>query len=987
MTNRQGVLLSPTLTFSIDGDFNTFTVSSVSLDSEGNWSAEIRLDLSFPRGTHEVNALYTPGVGYYGESSNNSIFDSKGYSLLSIISPLDLDPDSRTTRGESLSVDISIIDNSGIPVTSVPFNISIDDVVMETGFTDSNGESTSIISIDQFTSPGPIVITVSFAGINGTTGLLGDESWTRVVILAPTVIEILQTTGSFIAGEQVTFQGTLTDEHGQNLFEGDNPSGGILHLFIDDLDVGPLYTTQSNATTTIWNVTYDVPSDINYGLHSASLKFLGGFTWVDPMGQGDSLNPEYYLSSSANINFNISQLSQVIITTPPTEVDRNDLVLIEGQLTDKVGRVIPNRDLQVFMNEQFVTVLSVDENGEFNVFIPIPPDMELGPQIIKIFFSGEEFILPSNSSTIFVVHGPVFPVVYTPSAAAVGDSLIIQGTVKDNLQDGWLSNHTIEILVDGVLMGITSSNSTGEWQYSWVVPESLDIGNHTLTAFSPEQGYHRQGISETNLTIAYHTVISLTVESSSLTRGGEWSFNGRLYEGDTPYQLGLQEREISVLLDGVEIHKLYTNNDGSFTYNHSIGYQLSRGIHDVNFLFGGELFYLPSSTNITTYVKSDIQIEISPITHTIIRSSENQPIKIQGFVREIGGQFNVFENLTLNLYWGESDLPFRNDPWANSGTFNFQIISSAREFMNPGVNDLELVIQPDDSRFLNGGSINIEVTVLVSVDFDFSSLDMSNGQRILQGSVNLTANDTGEPLPGISMSALLLNGSTTHFSSTKLTDTNGRFNYEFKSLSPLPPLSDQSSWGNLHVQLLSDSDFIDPVSLTNLNLQGNLEISYEVTSDNSFFQSTIFGLGFVILVSFLVGAFVLFNRRKMAEMSEIAGIFSYASELLAAGDEVRAAIYECYQNLCEVFMRRGFLRRGFETVREFELAIRLALPEISENSLVALDRIFEVARYSSHVLGDSDRQNAQHALSLVISELENLQEIPKREENLMESTN
>ena len=33
----------------------------------------------------------------------------------------------------------------------------------------------------------------------------------------------------------------------------------------------------------------------------------------------------------------------------------------------------------------------------------------------------------------------------------------------------------------------------------------------------------------------------------------------------------------------------------------------------------------------------------NPITHTIIRSSENQPIKIQGFVREIGGQFNVFE--------------------------------------------------------------------------------------------------------------------------------------------------------------------------------------------------------------------------------------------------------------------------------------------------------------------------------------------------------
>ena len=156
---------------------------------------------------------------------------------------------------------------------------------MATGFTDSNGESSSIISIDSFTSPGPIKIDVSFNGINGTTGLLGDESWTRVVVLAPTIIEILEINGSFIAGEKITFAGTLTDEHGQSLLEGEDNSGGILHLYIDNVDVGPLYTTQSNATTNFWNITYDIPSDIEYGQHSASLKFLGGFTWVDPMGQ------------------------------------------------------------------------------------------------------------------------------------------------------------------------------------------------------------------------------------------------------------------------------------------------------------------------------------------------------------------------------------------------------------------------------------------------------------------------------------------------------------------------------------------------------------------------------------------------------------------------------------------------------------------------------------------------------------------------------
>ena len=82
--------------------------------------------------------------------------------------------------------------------------------------------------------------------------------------------------------------------------------------------------------------------------------------------------------------------------------------------------------------------------------------------------------------------------------------------------------------------------------------------------------------------------------------------------------------------------------------------------------------------------------------------------------------------------------------------------------------------------------------------------------------------------------------------------------------------------------------------------------------------------------------------------------------------------------MCSVLMRRGFLRRNFETVREFEYAIREALP-ISEASLVPLDRIFEEARYSSHVLGDTHRDNAQLALSSVMQEIEAIQDIPTRD--------
>ena len=113
---------------------------------------------------------------------------------------------------------------------------------------------------------------------------------------------------------------------------------------------------------------------------------------------------------------------------------------------------------------------------------------------------------------------------------------------------------------------------------------------------------------------------------------------------------------------------------------------------------------------------------------------------------------------------------------------------------------------------------------------------------------------------------------------------------------------------------------------------------------------------------------MLANRRKKTAIKELANIFGQTVEMLASGDEYRKAIFICYENLCSTLMKGGFLRRNFETVREFETAIRKALP-ISEAALISLDRIFEEARYSSHVLGDSHRDNAQLALSSVMLSL------------------
>ena len=983
--DRQGNTLAPSLIFEIDGDDDTFTVLSSNVELNGSWSASIRLDLTFPRGTHNISATFTPNVNYYQSSTGLGFFDSRGYSLLTIVSPLDLDPDSRIVRGEEMNISLSLIDNSASPVDSVVVSIIVDGVIISNVTTDSSGLANTSFVVDSNRVAGPMEINVIFSGIEGTTGLVGDETSTRVIVLAPTVIEITDFTGSSISGESVTFHGTLLDEHGNPLIENGVESGGVIHLSIDGSDVGAIYTALSNSSTGIWSITYDLPLDTDFGAHIVKVEFFGGFTWVDPMGQGDSLNPEYYLPSSSESIFNVTQTSQVVLTTPPGEIDRNQLLVIEGMLTDGAGRSLPDRALSVYMNEQLLTGLDVDSNGNFSLFIPVPSDMPLGPRIVKIIFEGEEFILSSNSSSVFIVFSSTEVSISEPSAVAVGDNLLLQGTVKDNLPDGYLSNHSLEIFIDGVLIGITSSDENGDWSLTWEVSEFLDVGVHTITVKAPQQGYYREGVAESNLTIAYHSGISLQVESSIVTRGGQWNFTGRLYDADSDGLPGLVNREIIIYLDGEEIGRTTTMANGFYEFDHVLGYSIARGQHDVLVEFSGETYYLPINYNMSVYVRSDIEIEILWISETIIRSDVEHPIKIEGRILEIGGGGNVIEDMTVTLHWLSDGPENANVQW-DEATGHFRIQSNAHYPMPAGPIDLIVKVESDSTRYLNGGSEDLSVSIMIPVNFKFTpeKIKLEKDTRIIRGTVNVTAVDSLEPVPNISMSASLINSSSgqTHFRVIEMTDDDGLFTYEFKSIEGLPTLWDRNFWGELGINFYSDSLFIDPSNRTWLATQQNLNphvtIEYEVTEQSSILESLLYGSLLLILLIGIAGSGLYYQRRRNATIDELAGIFSYTAELLAAGDEFREAIYNCYESLCQILMRRGFLRRDFETVREFEIAIRSALP-ISEQSLISLDRIFEEARYSSHVLGEGHRQNAQIALNAVLQEIDQLQDIPVRD--------
>jgi hypothetical protein len=191
----------------------------------------------------------------------------------------------------------------------------------------------------------------------------------------------------------------------------------------------------------------------------------------------------------------------------------------------------------------------------------------------------------------------------------------------------------------------------------------------------------------------------------------------------------------------------------------------------------------------------------------------------------------------------------------------------------------------------------------------------------------------------------------------------------------MAPYGDGITYGALYVQINSTDDKVAEDDRARLETTIEVNVLSAATIETGA-KNWIYGGGIAAILAIVAFA-VYWRRRKQSALSELADVFAYTAELLAAGDETREAIFNCYESLCAILMRHRFLRRDFETVREFEMAIRKALP-INEDAIVALDSVFEEARYSRHEMGETHKSQAQDALGRVLGEIENLAEVPAR---------
>ena len=986
---RAGALLVANILFTIDDSPTGFQYSNGTVQADGTWIAIITLSSSFAAGNHTIAGTYIPTVNYYSGSSANESFDSRGFTVLSFITPA-LDGsgqpslNDRTDRGDNITVSVSLIDNAGAPVIGVQVSVELNGTSINgVGTTDANGMAQVTITIPNDVDPGVHKLTAEFLGINGTTGLVGDLANINFVVLANTVITIDESSVSLTAGDTVFANGTLLDDLGMPLLDGGVNAGGVVHLLIDGV---PVASVLSDGDTGAYEISYIVPTDTEAGPHQIQILFNGGRDWVDPVGQGDNANPEYYYSSNSVVNFSVSVPTQILLLTPGGDVDRESILTVQGRLLDIVDNPLSGQTIEIWLGGVFLTNVTTDVDGQFTAVHPVPADAELGPLSLETRFTGSTYYLPSNSSGTWYIYSQILVTINIESPLSVGENTTIEGFVGNN-QLVAIPGMSVIISIEGIQIGNATTDENGNFSLFWIVPNYLDDGSHVLTADVPAQGWYRAGNGTTNFFLSHRTGITFGLDAADATRLDFWDVSGSLYDLDTADNEGLFGETVHIFLDGQQVGYAITDISGDWSASIIVNSGLDRGNHNMSFEFEGSAGHLPVNDTGVVRVWADVTVHLDSISNYTIRSDGlNNPIVVIGRVTEVGGPGISIDEAELILGNGTdcSDttttarcIVVSSITW-NGGTFTMTAIPPS--WMEPGMTRLNVQTPMNSSLYLNTGeSWTDAFRLTIEATFAVELADIiEDEQEVVSGVITVTADDTGEGVAGIPITIYIEHSNGSRLDEmVVMTDNSGTATFEFNAE---PPYGDASNYGEIMITMtasngngiLSDSSLLD----------FNSEHSVGDSPKYSYAEENTGAPWWMYVVALLViGAgvgFLIMRKRSEDAAKEIAEIFSYTAELLAAGDSMREVIFQCYESLVHLLLGRGFLRRDFETVREFEMAIRKALPQISDQALSGLDAVFEEARYSRHEMGESHKIQAQDSLSRVVSEISQMADIPVR---------
>ncbi|EGJ0719335.1 Ig-like domain repeat protein [Salmonella enterica] len=545
--------LTPTLTPSIVGTaeenakvdiyVDNKLVASVDVDKDGNWSYEFK-DNELSEGENSIKVVAVDKAGNKNETTDSIITDT-------------IAPEKPTIELDDSSD--SGIKNDNITNSTLPTFIG----VAEPGSTVSIylglkhlGEV--IVAKDgtwsyTLTTPlkdGEYNITATATDIAGHTSATANLPFTIDTRISYFSAEIETTNDSGIVGDNVTNNTRPT-------FTGKTEPNAIISVINSETGEEVIFKANDKGE---W--TFNFTSDSVEGINNLT------FTVEDVAGNKKDFSFSYVIDTIAPVPPTVSLEDYVVLP--------NGIILSGNDLPALVGTAEPKSTILLMRDGKLYDSIEVDSNGTWNYqfsnkFLQGAYDIE----IISQDAAG------NKSSTVkysFTIQTEVVP----PKAE-------LDASDDSGAKGDWITNKhnaltllgtadrfaTVNILIDGKTIGVTTADADGNWNFDISRNLSDNVYKITVESIDP---LGRTSSVDYQLTIDSFTPIPTVMLHDSADSGVKGDMITKI---NTPLFTGMAEAnaKVSIYVDGVLSGEAITGDDGVWNFQFTTA--LSDGSHDV----------------------------------------------------------------------------------------------------------------------------------------------------------------------------------------------------------------------------------------------------------------------------------------------------------------------------------------------------------------------------------------------------------------------
>ncbi|ELT4699535.1 non-fimbrial adhesin SiiE [Salmonella enterica] len=545
--------LTPTLTPSIVGTaeenakvdiyVDNKLVASVDVDKDGNWSYEFK-DNELSEGENSIKVVAVDKAGNKNETTDSIITDT-------------IPPEKPTIELDDSSD--SGIKNDNITNSTLPTFIG----VAEPGFTVSIylglkhlGEV--IVAKDgtwsyTLTTPlkdGEYNITATATDIAGHTSATANLPFTIDTRISYFSAEIETTNDSGIVGDNVTNNTRPT-------FTGKTEPNAIISVINSETGEEVIFKANDKGE---W--TFNFTSDSVEGINNLT------FTVEDVAGNKKDFSFSYVIDTIAPVPPTVSLEDYVVLP--------NGIILSGNDLPALVGTAEPKSTILLMRDGKLYDSIEVDSNGTWNYqfsnkFLQGAYDIE----IISQDAAGNKSSIVKYSFTIQTeVVPPKAELDASDDSGAKGDwitnkhnALTLLGTA-DRFA-------TVNILIDGKTIGVTTADADGNWNFDISRNLSDNVYKITVESIDP---LGRTSSVDYQLTIDSFTPIPTVMLHDSADSGVKGDMITKI---NTPLFTGMAEAnaKVSIYVDGVLSGEAIAGDDGVWNFQFTTA--LSDGSHDV----------------------------------------------------------------------------------------------------------------------------------------------------------------------------------------------------------------------------------------------------------------------------------------------------------------------------------------------------------------------------------------------------------------------